>query len=384
MQILFSNFDSFHSTKTIIRTAHAPPVHPRQAAIPVSALSSRAGSAFVVWYVSRDVIASTDRTLTILQPTSTETPTLRHQFNDCQPRLLFSSNRNRHHKPIKETDSKASKMSENTNQAQGAVQPPVGPGPLAISGDMQAHLRYLANDPLYLNVQPIQIIPAYLDMANETNVRCSEAPAMETIRDARSTDPAHPDSLHPFSLDHDGFKFIHAPTSFEAWNNEEACEGMYHPEMIELIKAHVGGDPETIIIYAVHHEEDSPAHDRSDRTTNPFARQVHVSDTAAGIEARVRRLAEAQDINIDADALLEGRVRSISVWRPLERALDYATGLAVANGQSLPLAELVKCRVIHVTDNANNDLNPQPGNQQHTTLFEEEVGLVVYRPGFEW
>ncbi|KAI1391108.1 uncharacterized protein F4822DRAFT_395546 [Hypoxylon trugodes] len=112
-----------------------------------------------------------------------------------------------------------------------------------------------------------------------------------------------------FSTDISGFAVYKEPANEKLFTDDAAVRGSYYQEVEDLLKKHIPGIKRVVVF------------DHTIRRRNPEAarapvQQVHVDQSPAAAEARVRRHLPADE----AEELLKGRFQIINVWRPIENA----------------------------------------------------------------
>ena len=95
-------------------------------------------------------------------------------------------------------------------------------------GDATAYLGYVVDDPIHLVEKPFQVLFHREENQNRTNLRWHFAFA-ETITNVRGRQK-------DFTLDEQGFCFLHHPTAFIHWDDRQAIENLYLPEIINLLQ----------------------------------------------------------------------------------------------------------------------------------------------------
>ncbi|CAK4031587.1 hypothetical protein AC579_6754 [Lecanosticta acicola] len=220
--------------------------------------------------------------------------------------------------------------------------------------DVQVRLQYLKDDPIYSTQKPLQITPNFLDKEHKTNVQLAPG-EVETISDVRGKE-------HQFSLDANGFQYVHAPTQFKDWSSQPKIAHDYLPELESLLRKEIDGCDEIMFYDArIRHSDDAGLRVEG-LSYNPFAKQVHTDNTEKSVLMKIRNLCE-----IKADWLLKGRARIINIWRPIKHPV-YDCGLAVADGGKLRQGDILEC----------------DRHRQDTGEFWDTMGVVKYRSGFDW
>ena len=198
---------------------------------------------------------------------------------------------------------------------------------------MQVQLQYLASDPLYKTTKPVQVTPNFFDPEHRTNVKLAPGQP-ETLNDVRGR-------FEDFTLDDNGFQYVHAPTTFSEWSSQPRIGEVYLKELETLLRNEVDGCDE-ILFYD--------------------ARQVHVDNTARSIVEKIKSMTEMK-----ADYLLQGRARVINIWRPIKHPV-YDCGLCIADGGKLTEADVMECDRV----------------RQDTGKYWDTMGVIQYRPGYDW
>nr|OQO08722.1 hypothetical protein B0A51_17715 [Rachicladosporium sp. CCFEE 5018] len=221
--------------------------------------------------------------------------------------------------------------------------------------DIEVTLRYLAKDPLYDHIKPLQVTPNFATTAHLSNVQLTPGPP-EILHDVL-------DHFQDFSLDTHGFQYVHAPTDFSAWTSQSDLTSSYLSELDHVLRENVDGCDE-ILFYDLRTRHALPSGSRTSEglSSNPFARQVHTDNTPSSALEKIQQLT-----GMKAEFLLRGRCRLINLWRPIKHPV-FDCGLAVASGASLRAGDVREC------DRRRAD----------TGAYWDTMGVVQYRPGFEW
>lgn len=177
--------------------------------------------------------------------------------------------------------------------------------------DIQVQLQYLKDDPIYKEQKPLQITPNFLDKDNKTNVKLAPG-QLETIHDVRGREA-------DFTLDCNGFKYVHAPTSFKEWSSQPKIAQSYLPELETLLRKEVDGCDEIMFYDArIRHADDAGLRVEG-LSYNPFAKQVHTDNTEKSVLMKIRNLTDMK-----AEYLLSGRARIISKSERWDRYVRHA------------------------------------------------------------
>jgi len=144
-----------------------------------------------------------------------------------------------------------------------------------------------------------------------------------TIHDIRGREAS-------FDLNTHGFATLsHQPASAEtAFADDAHIQQTYYPEVERLLLTHVPGADRVFIF------------DHTIRRSDPAAKRApvtraHIDQTTKSATQRVHH-----HMGAEADALLQGRVRLINVWRPLNGPV-VASPLAFADSTSVPDEDIV-------------------------------------------
>ncbi|OQO12597.1 hypothetical protein B0A48_02059 [Cryoendolithus antarcticus] len=221
--------------------------------------------------------------------------------------------------------------------------------------DTEVTLQYLAKDSLYDHIKPLQVTPNFASTAHLSNVRLTPGPS-EVLHDVR-------DHFADLSLDTHGFQYVHAPTGFSTWTSQSDLTSSYLPELEHVLRDNVSGCDE-ILFYDLRTRHALPLGSRTAEglSSNPFARQVHTDNTPSSALEKIQQLTDMK-----AEFLLRGRCRLINLWRPIKHPV-YDCGLAVASGASLREGDVRECE----------------RRRADTGAYWDTMGVVQYRPGFEW
>ncbi|KAE8362748.1 hypothetical protein BDV27DRAFT_165943 [Aspergillus caelatus] len=138
------------------------------------------------------------------------------------------------------------------------------------------------------------------------------------------------------SLDSTGFALVNHPVREEYFNDDSAVRGGYYADVEILLRGNLPGIKKiTIFDHTIRRRE----------TTSPRqpVRLVHVDQTPAAAEARVRRHISDEK---EALELLKGRYQLINVWRPIgHNASDFP--LAVLDWRSTLPQDFVKVDLMY-------------------------------------
>ncbi|MCO6416398.1 hypothetical protein JYK14_09485 [Siccirubricoccus sp. KC 17139] len=189
-----------------------------------------------------------------------------------------------------------------------------------------AVLNYLA---------PVQGRPrtyTYGPPAGEPRSTALPEPHAVTIHDARKAG-------EQFSLDRQGFAWLEAPTAIVDFGDEAAIRETYYPESAEIIRRATGADRVFIFDHTVRRRV-TGAEDRGGGPRQPATR-IHVDQTERSGPQRVRDL-----LPEEAEALLQGRVQVVNLWRPI-RGPVLDSPLAFADARYFPFEDYVPTDLVY-------------------------------------
>lgn len=148
--------------------------------------------------------------------------------------------------------------------------------------------------------------------------------AMETvpIRDGRASD-------RDFRLERNGFELVSHRSSVADFEDEDAVENIFYPEVEALVKRATGASRVLIFDHTIRK-------DGNQQGRTP-ARHVHVDYTEKSGPDRVRDFLGAED----AEQLLSGRYQQVNVWRSIRGDIQR-TPLAFLDAATLDSRDLVR------------------------------------------
>ncbi|OTA61193.1 hypothetical protein K449DRAFT_383291 [Hypoxylon sp. EC38] len=116
-----------------------------------------------------------------------------------------------------------------------------------------------------------------------------------------------------FSTDNSGFAVYKEPSNEKSFTDDGAIRSGYYQEIENLLRKRIP-DIKKVVIF------DHTIRRRTPDAARTPVQQVHVDQTPAAAEARVRRHLPKDE----AEELLKGRFQIINVWRPIENpASDF-------------------------------------------------------------
>ncbi len=159
------------------------------------------------------------------------------------------------------------------------------------------------------------------------------------------TNEAHEVQVHDLrgragyvSLDGEGFAVLNHHSAERDFVDEAAIVGAYYAETDRLLREATGASRTFIFDHTIRRR--LPGQPDRAGQRQPVAR-VHVDQTIRSGAERVRR-----HMGAEAEALLQGRVQVINLWRPI-RGPVLDSPLAVADGSSLGPDDLVATDLIY-------------------------------------
>lgn len=175
-----------------------------------------------------------------------------------------------------------------------------------------------------------------------------------------------------FGVDVSGFAVYKYPSKVEPAvllsSDDAKVRAAYYPEVEQLLRDKLGPKVKKIAIF-----------DHTVRRHEPSAprqpvQQVHVDQTPAAAETRVKRHLPAEEV----DDLLKKRYQLINVWRPIGHAAsDFP--LAVIDWRTTSPEDLVKVDLLYPTrnrelgdenDDRGKEILPDPEKAYDTTGYE--------------
>lgn len=149
-----------------------------------------------------------------------------------------------------------------------------------------------------------------------------------------------------FHTDITGFSVHHWPSKEKTFTDESAIREKYYKEVEEVLRAKLGPGVKKITIF------DHTIRRRNKNSPRQPVQQVHVDQTPAAAEVRVRR----HHTHEEAERLLKGRYQLINVWRPIENpATDFP--LAVVDFRTIDSSkDLVPVDLLYpIRDDGDDD-----------------------------
>jgi hypothetical protein len=176
----------------------------------------------------------------------------------------------------------------------------------------------------------------YLLDNGEKPVTFVGVPGVSDVRSSGTPD-ARRVSLHNgrnerFTLDRNGFRFVHHDTKVKNFFDEAEVRRVYYPEMEELVKQESGASRVVVFDHTLRTADDEQ---RAAHKIREVVRRVHNDYTEWSGPQRVRDI-----LPDEADDLLRRRFAIVQVWRPIRYPVETFP-LAIADAQSLSPKNLV-------------------------------------------
>ncbi|KDN61255.1 putative methyltransferase [Colletotrichum sublineola] len=173
------------------------------------------------------------------------------------------------------------------------------------------------------------------------------------------------DAGEDFGTDVSGFAVYNAPATEKDFTEDAAVRGGYYPEVEAVLRAKLPGVKKVVIF-------DHTIRRRVKDSPRQPVQQVHVDQTPAAAEVRVRRHVPGDE----AEELLKGRYQIINVWRPIGHpASDFP--LAVIDWRTTGPKDLVAVDLLYPKrtdadddDDRGKEVLPDPSLAQSTEGYE--------------
>ncbi|KAH6651259.1 hypothetical protein F5144DRAFT_81538 [Chaetomium tenue] len=231
--------------------------------------------------------------------------------------------------------------------------------------------------------------PASLASGTKPWTKVDGAHASFTLRGQPRTVTNIRDHLQPNSppghlgsdIDVAGFAVYHAPAQEKTFTSDAAVRGGYYAEVEALLRAKLPGRIARVEIF------DHTIRKRDPTAPRQPVQQVHVDQTPAAAEARVRR--HVTDLPPEeVDALLRRRYQLINVWRPIGHpATDFP--LAVVDWRTTRPEDLVPVDLLYPLhhreggddDDRGKERLPDLTNKESTEGYEVKGETYGVLPG---
>ncbi|OSS54780.1 hypothetical protein B5807_01401 [Epicoccum nigrum] len=180
---------------------------------------------------------------------------------------------------------------------------------------------------------------------------------------------------HEFTTDNSGFAVYNYPAKEKLFTDDRAVRIGYYKEVEDLLRNKIPG------IKKVHIFDHTIRRRVKDSARQPV-QQVHVDQTPAAAEARVRRHIPQEE----ADELVRGRYQIINVWRPIENpASDHP--LAVIDWRTTSPSDFIATDLLYPRrdsqdaddDDRGKEKLPDPSKYNSTEGYEvkgETMGVA--------
>jgi len=148
------------------------------------------------------------------------------------------------------------------------------------------------------------------------------------------------DIASEISLDREGFELLRHASAVRNFYDDNEVRNVYYPEAERLIAEATGASRVFIFDHTVRRRVRG-ADDRAAGQPRQPATRVHVDHTEKSGPQRVRDF-----LGDEAEALLQGRVQVINLWRPIRGPLRDAP-LAVCDARSVAARDLVPSDLVY-------------------------------------
>ncbi|KAL2157180.1 hypothetical protein VTH06DRAFT_6401 [Thermothelomyces fergusii] len=176
--------------------------------------------------------------------------------------------------------------------------------------------------------------------------------SVTNIRDLLQSDPP-PQGGFGTDIDVSGFAVYHAPAKEKTFTDDAAVRTGYYAEVEALLRAKLPGKVARVEIF------DHTIRKRDPASPRQPVQQVHVDQTPAAAEARVRRHLPAAEV----DGLLARRFQIINVWRPISHPASDSP-LAVVDWRTTKRADLAPVDLLYPLRNRTiGDANDDRGKE---------------------
>jgi hypothetical protein len=157
---------------------------------------------------------------------------------------------------------------------------------------------------------------------------------------------------HEFTTDNSGFAVYNYPAKETHFTDDHAVRTAYYKEVEDLLRNKIPG------IKKVHIFDHTIRRRVKDSARQPV-QQVHVDQTPAAAEARVRRHIPQEE----ADELVRGRYQIINVWRPIENpASDHP--LAVIDWRTTSPSDFIATDLLYPRRDSHDADDDDRGKEQ--------------------
>ena len=171
------------------------------------------------------------------------------------------------------------------------------------------------------------------------------------IHDGRSKSQA-------FSLEREGFQFVHHDTRVSDFYDERQVRDIYYPEMERLVKEVSGCSRVLVFDHTLRTMDDA---ERETKGVRGPVKVVHNDYTEWSGPQRVRDL-----LPDEAERLLRYRVAVIQVWRPIRGSVE-AEPLAICDARSMAPGDLIAADRIY--ENRRGEIYQVAYNARHDWYY---------------
>lgn len=178
-----------------------------------------------------------------------------------------------------------------------------------------------------------------------------------------------------FTTDNAGFAVYRYPAKEKVFTDDTAVRDGYYQEVEALLHDKIPGIKKVVIF-------DHTIRRRKKDAPRQPVQQVHVDQTPAAAQARVRRHLPASE----ADKLLQGRFQIINVWRPIENPASDMP-LAVVDWRTTSPADFVATDLLYPKradsldlDDRGKEVLPDPNNYTSTDGYEVKGETMAVAP----
>ncbi|XP_014555713.1 hypothetical protein COCVIDRAFT_27450 [Bipolaris victoriae FI3] len=180
---------------------------------------------------------------------------------------------------------------------------------------------------------------------------------------------------HEFNTDNSGFAVYQSPAKEKLFTDDTAVRDGYYSEVESLLRERLPGIKKVVIF-------DHTIRRRDKDSPRQPVQQVHVDQTPAAAEVRVRRHLPAEE----AEELLKGRYQIINVWRPIGHAASDHP-LAVIDWRTTSPSDFVATDLLYPKRADSLDLDdrgkeklPDPNNYTSTEGYEARGETLAVAP----
>jgi hypothetical protein len=178
-----------------------------------------------------------------------------------------------------------------------------------------------------------------------------------------------------FNTDNSGFAVYNYPAKEKLFTDDAAVREGYYAEVEDLLRSKLQGVTKVVIF-------DHTIRRRDKNSPRQPVQQVHVDQTPAAAEVRVRRHTSPEE----ADDLVKRRWQLINVWRPIENpASDHP--LAVIDWSTTSPSDFIATDLLYPkrsdsmdVDDRGKEVLPDPNNYTSTEGYEVKGETMAVAP----